>query len=887
VKNGGETAIDCGGATLANGKPNPASDGAPACVTGKTCAIGTDCASDVCASGAVLVDNLDGGVDATPAKGDAGAGLTCQAATAHDGVKNDSETDVDCGGALLASGSVNPASDGAPTCAANKGCVLASDCQAGVCTNGVCQSPSASDMVKNDSETDVDCGGGTLANGQPNAASDGAPACDDTKACVLGTDCANFVCSTGPVVAAAGSTGKPINCPAGQTCTCQAPTPVDGVDNDSETDLDCGGGFVDDMGTVNPGTDGAPTCPVGEGCLLGSDCATGVCNDNNGAGGLPDDCPAVSTCACQAASNNDGVQNGGETDTDCGGGLALGTDGAPACAPGKKCAITTDCTSFICTAGICATPTPTDGVQNGGETDVDCGGATTMGSDGAPACADNKSCGVDPDCLSAFCSALTNKCVDGQSCKGLVTPASIMDISAHAGAAQGGADAVGVPNANGAGEHAGLDSCGPGESTDLVKSHESCCKSLPVPGLAIRMDKYEVTTGRVRQFIESVKALEGGVYDIQAWVKAQFNGSLTPITPAGNALALMIPTNQAGAIDVVDLFPTSDAAASAYLNVVVQTGGTTMDEGVPSGVQGCYTGPSAFGAGTYWWNAQEMSTVLKAPPRPFTQDYYDIKPQNCMPYWMAAAFCAWDGGRLPTQAESNVVYGGSSYPWGASLYPNPYGTNTTILSRAEALDTASIPLGTFIPGNPGVPGAAGYTINFWNGNLGASTGLGDFYFYPSYPLSNPNAGPLGDSEVPDSLTGGLDLTPYIAAPGRFILDTTSEHTADGEGWADYGANMMEYLLASSLTGNLGGGYGGSGEFCDTTGGAHAPCATGAGLCQRSSTCGVIRAPPMPGISWEGGSWEGHGIQRGGYNEPMQTQYGKAGMRCVRAAEPAP
>ena len=31
--------------------------------------------------------------------------------------------------------------------------------------------------------------------------------------------------------------------------------------------------------------------------------------------------------------------------------------------------------------------------------------------------------------------------------------------------------------------------------------------------------------------------------------------------------------------------------------------------------------------------------------------------------------------------------------------------------------------------------------------------------------------------------------------------------------------------------------------------------------------------------------EGHGIQPGGYGEPLQTQYSKAGFRCVRPIEP--
>jgi hypothetical protein len=190
-----------------------------------------------------------------------------------------------------------------------------------------------------------------------------------------------------------------------------------------------------------------------------------------------------------------------------------------------------------------------------------------------------------------------------------------------------------------------------------------------------------------------------------------------------------------------------------------------------------------------------------------------------------------------------------------------------------------------------------YTSNWHNANVGASTGLGDFYYYPSYPDSNPDTGPLGMDSIIDTNSDGLDQSTYIAAPGRFVTDLTSVRSASGDGWADYGANMMEYWQAMTLTGNAGGGFGASGEYCDTAD-AVSSNTTGscpAGYCVRAKLgttpqeydCGIVRAPPMPGIYWEGGSWEGHGIQSGGYNEPMQTQYGKAGFRCVRPVEPAP
>lgn len=88
VKNGAETAVDCGGGTCAP------------CATGQACLAGTDCVGGTC------------------------TGNVC-AATCTDGVKNQTETDVDCGG-------------GCAPCAIGQGCSVVGDCQAGACQSNVC-----------------------------------------------------------------------------------------------------------------------------------------------------------------------------------------------------------------------------------------------------------------------------------------------------------------------------------------------------------------------------------------------------------------------------------------------------------------------------------------------------------------------------------------------------------------------------------------------------------------------------------------------------------------------------------------------------------------------------------------------------------------------------
>jgi len=108
----------------------------------------------------------------------------------------------------------------------------------------------------------------------------------------------------------------------------------------------------------------------------------------------------------------DALLNQDETDVDCGG-------SCPACVDGQACLVDEDCTSTVCTEGVCAAPACDDLKLNGVETDVDCGGPDCL------PCADMLACLVGPDCESQSCVA--NIC-EAPSCEDGTKNAGETDI---------------------------------------------------------------------------------------------------------------------------------------------------------------------------------------------------------------------------------------------------------------------------------------------------------------------------------------------------------------------------------------------------------------------------------------------------------------------------
>jgi hypothetical protein len=319
-----------------------------------------------------------------------------------------------------------------------------------------------------------------------------------------------------------------------------------------------------------------------------------------------------------------GVRDGDEAGIDCGGGCVTSCDAAH---PGGQ-------------AGAGAT-NAIDGTRNGDETDVDCGG------NGGVKCADGKTCKEDTDCESGACS-YDRECVSAPSCK----------------------------------THLGGDTCGLGEVGAAGAQHESCCRSLEVKGFVdpghpdkkVYLDKYEITAGRVRAWIEQLAAQNGGAPDVKGWIQKNrppiwddaWNDYLPTDYEGGTKLIerrlLGDPRIEDGILPMgpgVILPPDTDQVRNMGVNY--QFGATVYAD-----LHGnsCGTFADSWGYPTFWYPPDILKRDGELPradgvgfkgEKLPAKDLLDVKSMNCITNAMLAAFCAWDGGQLATDEVLDYV----------------------------------------------------------------------------------------------------------------------------------------------------------------------------------------------------------------------------------------
>jgi len=145
--------------------------------------------------------------------------------TCNNGVQDFDETDIDCGSLC-------------DKCELNQSCNIAADCTTNYCNAfNVCDllvaGPTCTDSLKNQDETDIDCGGN-------------CPACTTGKACSINADCLSNHCDPDMRL-----------CITYDTC-------ANNILDINETDIDCGGSCI--------------PCSNGNACILDSDCISNYCS---------------------------------------------------------------------------------------------------------------------------------------------------------------------------------------------------------------------------------------------------------------------------------------------------------------------------------------------------------------------------------------------------------------------------------------------------------------------------------------------------------------------------------------------------------------------------------------------------------------------------------
>jgi hypothetical protein len=291
--------------------------------------------------------------------------------------------------------------------------------------------------------------------------------------------------------------------------------------------------------------------------------------------------------------------------------------------------------------------------------------------------------------------------------------------------------------------HNGGDTCGPNGASD-------CCETIavPLPSASAKLDKYLVTAGRMRAFIERT----GG--DVRGFIQAHRPAWFEPAWDAWVPNVMDDGTVMTGDNHLYDTGKGQDG-------VYQQLGPIHYGAAEVGGNEGCLT--KEVGNARTFRLPDDVNTKLFGDVQQYPQDVLDKKPQQCATFFMFAAFCAWDGGRMPTNDEFNYAWdtgqaSSHKYPWGNT--PTPGGWD-----NAYPFDPTGQGFGKAKP--------SGSDIKRANANY-------NFFDPPQIACIN-------------NQSTACDYSLYIAPPGHYP-------TGDGPlGHSDLAGDMLEFLMPMSGT----------------------------------------------------------------------------------------
>ena len=209
----------------------------------------------------------------------------------------------------------------------------------------------------------------------------------------------------------------------------------------------------------------------------------------------------------------------------------------------------------------------------------------------------------------------------------------------------------------------------------------------PATVSAFRLDKYDVTVGRFRQFAGAVLPSDGGV----GWM------------------------------------PDAGAGKHSHLH-----GGMGLLNSTPDGGVTYESGWDPANNGSVAPTTNNLTTACDHPPFATWTDTpgsNENKPINCITYYEAQAFCIWDGGFLPSEAEWAYAAAGGTlqreYPWGSTdpgqanqyaIYNCYYDTDAGCSTQENIAPVGTPALGAGLWGQLDLAGNAWQVVlDFWDG----------------------------------------------------------------------------------------------------------------------------------------------------------------------------
>ncbi|MCL2779330.1 MAG: hypothetical protein FWD73_15150 [Polyangiaceae bacterium] len=316
-----------------------------------------------------------------------------------------------------------------------------------------------------------------------------------------------------------------------------------------------------------------------------------------------------------------------------------------------------------------------------------------------------------------------------------------------------------------------------------------------VNGKTVYLDKYEITAGRMRAFVDAVTANRGGVPDIKGYMAAhppaRWNSAWEAVLPSA-----YFDTQPGVTYEIRRPTPTTpNGADSGALFGYLYPGpdlipGTFYIYGSMSPTVGQYTiFPSiydTFGEGSFFpeysdqnavyhnlncdnkSNSYGFGTYWLAPSgdinRQFPQSTMDKQALNCTTNAMFAAFCAWDGGQLVTEDVMKYVVDGTTW----SPKSSHGGSCTANKGKVCRIDVAF----------PDCPSNADCTCINKRSDSGTP-------------------GPCSNLSPPYQASGNTaDDSGRIFPPGRIAADVVRVGDAVDEGWYDLKGNLLELVVSN-------------------------------------------------------------------------------------------